>query len=126
MAKPVLLVVDDEPDIAEFVKEVGQSVGFEVKVATNAREFQEIITYENPSGIVMDIVMPDMDGIELINWLCANDCTAPILFMSGYDAVYLEAAKVLGSSKGCHIVGALSKPFTIDELEPMLQRIFNH
>ncbi len=126
MTKPLLLIVDDEPDMAEFVGDVGDQSGFDVLIATSAREFQDLYLSKNPFAIVMDIVMPGMDGIELINWLCENDCNAYIIFMTGYDSLYIETAKKLGSRKGCRIIGTLTKPFTESELEPLLQQIFHY
>ena len=63
MNKPLLVIIDDELDVAEFVGEVGKSVGFDVLITTTSRDFQNILISQKPSAIVMDIVMPDMDGI---------------------------------------------------------------
>ena len=125
MIKPQLLIVDDELDIAEFVGDVGKALGFDVTTSKSGTEFQDKYSTRKPSAIVMDIVMPDKDGIELINWLCEKKCTAPIILMTGYDVLYVETAKKLGLKKGCRVIGTLRKPFTEEELEPLLQKIIN-
>ncbi len=123
MAKPLLIVVDDEPEIAKFVGNAGELVGFDILIAASVNEFQKLYTSRNPLGIILDIVMPDKDGIELINWLAEQGYSSSIIFMSGYDQVYLKAAIQLGAKKGCRVVGSLTKPFTLNELEPLLQQI---
>ena len=125
MTKPLLLIVDDEPDIARFVGDVAESIGFEVLIAGNAIEFQQHYINQELTGIVMDIVLPEIDGIELINWLAENNSHASIIFMSGYDTLYIDTAKNLGVRKGLQVLGTLSKPFTVEELEPLLKRIIN-
>jgi len=126
MTKPLLLIVDDEPDMAQFVGDIGEQVGFDALITNSAAEFQKSYISNQPSAIVIDIVMPDMDGIELINWLSENNCNTPIIFISGYDVLYLETAKKLGNRKGCHVIGTLTKPFKVEELEPLLQKIINY
>lgn len=126
MEKPLLLIVDNEFDMARFVGDVAEPLGFNILIATSDIEFQEIFIAKKPSAIVMDIVMPGMDGIELVNWMSDHDYHSHIIFMSGYDVLYIETAKLLGQRKGCHVVGTLSKPFTAEELEPLLLQIINY
>lgn len=111
--------------MAHFVGDVGELLGFDALITNTAKEFQEIYLARQPSAIVIDIVMPDQDGIELIHYLSENNCLAPIILMSGYDVLYLETAKKLGSRKGCHIAGTLSKPFTVEEIEPLLKKMLH-
>ena len=124
MNKPLLLVVDDEPDIAAFVGDVGESVGFDVSITNSSRQFQQVCSTTPPSAIVMDIVMPDIDGIELINWLSEQKFSAPIIIMSGYDG-YIGMTELLGEKQGLTVIGTLTKPFRIDDLEPLLLDILN-
>ena len=67
--KPSMNVVGDDPDVAEFVSNTAKSIGFEVRVAASAKEFMDLVSENEPWAIVMDIVIPDMDGIELLDWL---------------------------------------------------------
>ena len=126
MTKPLILIIDDELDMAEFVGEIAESRGFDVLISTSAIKFQQMYKSKQPSVIVMDIVMPDMDGIELIGWLADNSSTTPIILMSGYNPFYLEMTEKLGKRKSCNIVGTLIKPFTSEELDVLLQQIVNH
>ena len=125
MTKPLLIIVDDDRDMAEFVCDVGEDLGFEVKICTSAKEFQAAYSLKIPTGIVMDIVMPDMDGNELLKWLVDQGCITPIVIMSGYGGKYMAAAEKLGKSLGASGAGTLPKPIRVDDLEPVLQEIIN-
>lgn len=59
-----ILLVDDEPDILEFLKYNLQKEGYDVSIAGNGREGIEIAKASNPDLIILDIMMPEMDGIE--------------------------------------------------------------
>jgi DNA-binding response OmpR family regulator len=123
MNKPILAVVDDDPDMADIIQYVAEEVGFEARVAFNAIEFQKIWHETELSAIVMDIVMPDMDGNELLLWLVEEGCSVPILLVSGYDVKYLRAAESLGKIRGAPVVGTLRKPFAVDEVGAKLKQI---
>ena len=72
MADRTLLIMDDEPEFGAFASKVAEPLGFDVTVIQRSRDFKS--TYESlrPDVIVLDIVMPEMDGIELIQWLAEN------------------------------------------------------
>ena len=78
-----LLVIDDEAEIMRFIGEVGSGQGFEVRLSGNADQFRRAIQEFDPSFIVMDLQMPDADGIELIRDLADEECQAAILLISG-------------------------------------------
>jgi len=122
MSKPLLIVVDDEPEMADLVIEVAHLSGFDTRTTSSGKEFQAVWAGCKPTVIVMDLVMPDMDGVELLYWLSEQNCRTPIILMSGYDAGYLEMANHVATGKGKKIVGTLTKPFQIAELEELLQK----
>lgn len=119
-AKPILLVVDDEPDMADFVAIAGESTGYEVKVAHSGREFQQVYLGSNPALIVMDVAMPDMDAIQLLEWLGDAGNVVPVILMSGYGDHMLSWASTLGSEKGNTVIETLSKPIKLEILENTL------
>lgn len=125
MSKPKMLVVDDEKDIADMVEMVGETAGFDVRTTYTSEDFQKIWQEYVPDVIVMDLVMPDMDGVELLLWLAENKCTGSIILISGYDGQYLKIAEHIGDAKGGNIIGSLTKPFEINELEEMLQQVLD-
>ena len=114
-----LLIVDDQPALGEIVRRTAEGLEYEVLVTTHAEEF--MAEYENfgPTAIVLDIVMPDIDGIELVDWLVERNCSASILVASGYNERYAKMAKSLGAAKGLEIM-FLEKPFRVAELRDAL------
>jgi len=120
MNKPKLLIVDDEPDMAEFVGEVAEDLGFESIIAFNAADCLELAKTENPVAIVMDVVMPNMDGVELVKELGELVTGLPIIVMSGYEQLYTDMVNTLADNAGLIILGKLQKPFTAGQLEPLL------
>jgi DNA-binding response OmpR family regulator len=123
MSKPILVVVDDDPDMADIIQYVAEEIGFEVRAAFNAIDFQKIWHETEPTAIVLDIVMPDIDGNELLQWLVEEGCSVPILLVSGYDGKYLRSAESLGKNRGAPIVGTLRKPFAVDDVSAKLKQI---
>jgi DNA-binding NtrC family response regulator len=119
MAEKRLLVVDDQPALGEIVRRTAEGLDYEVVVTEHAEEF--MVEYEkfNPTTIVLDIVMPDIDGIELVAWLVERKCGARILVASGYNNRYAKMAETLGAAKGLQIK-FLEKPFRITELRDAL------
>lgn len=121
MSKPLLVIIDDELEVAEFVGEVGESAGFDVNITTTSSDFQQVLMAQKPSLIVMDIVMPDMDGIELIEWMSQQQISVPIIIMSGYNG-YINMTELLAEKKGLTILGSLAKPFPVEDINLLFQQ----
>ncbi len=115
-----LLIVDDQPALGEIVRRTAEGLGYEVKVTTHAEEFMAEFDTFDPTAIVLDIVMPDIDGIELVGWLVDRECCARILVASGYNKRYAKMAETLGVAKGLEI-SFLEKPYRIAELRDALE-----
>lgn len=76
-----ILVVDDEPDIVKLAKIKLVSEGFDVVVAYNGEEALEKVSSENPDLIILDVMMPKMDGWEVARRLKSSDATKAIPIM---------------------------------------------
>ncbi len=123
--KPSLIIVDDDFSMAKIISLAAQTMAFDTHVATSADEFMDLYGQIEPSAIVMDVVMPGMDGIELLEWLADRGCDVPIILISGYGKYYIKTAAHLGSIKGIDIIGTLMKPFELTELDVSLQRVLD-
>jgi EAL domain-containing protein (putative c-di-GMP-specific phosphodiesterase class I)/CheY-like chemotaxis protein len=117
-----LLVIDDEEGICEFVAEVATDLGFAARLTTRVEEFRTEFKDFNPTIIVMDLQMPDIDGIELLRELAAQDCEAQIVLISGMDSRVLSTAERLGKSLGLKMLGVLCKPIMLEDLEATLEK----
>lgn len=116
-----ILIVDDEPGIRELLEDVAESIGFEVKTAANHLEFEELINTFSPSIVMLDLSLPDVDGIELLRRL--SSCMNPpkVLLMSGFDSKVLDSAWRLGRKQGLDMIDPpLEKPIDIDLVEQKL------
>ncbi|PCI37798.1 MAG: hypothetical protein COB46_12895 [Rhodospirillaceae bacterium] len=122
MNKPLLLIVDDDALMVDLVSSIGEDAGFDICQTTNSEAFQQAWLTNPPRAIIMDIVMPGMDGMALLLWLSEQNCTTPIILMSGYAGKYLGLAEKLGTATGENIIGTLDKPFNIDKLEVLLEK----
>jgi CheY-like chemotaxis protein len=117
------LFVDDNVYIAQAIQRVAGSCGLEVRLATTAGSFCQRYNELVPDIIGFDLAMPGGDGIELIRFLAAQGCKAPILIITGHDQRVLAAAARLGRERGLNIVETLSKPFSVETLKGALEHL---
>jgi DNA-binding NtrC family response regulator len=88
MASPYVLVVDDEPDIRQLVQEILQDEGYEVVTAENGEVARTILKSKRPDLILLDIWMPDVDGITLLQeWSKDGVLPYPVIMISGHGTV---------------------------------------
>jgi DNA-binding NtrC family response regulator len=112
MSAKKILVVDDELGIRELLRDILIDEGFEIFVAENASEARELKKNKLPNLILLDIWMPDCDGITLLKeWVNEKLLSSPVIMMSGHGTIdtALEATKI----------GAfdfLEKPITLQKL----------
>jgi EAL domain-containing protein (putative c-di-GMP-specific phosphodiesterase class I)/CheY-like chemotaxis protein len=118
---PRILVVDDEPDIGELIVAAADSIGQSCFATTSVGEFRAALT-PDVEIVMMDLVMPDIDGIELLRILAAEGCKSRIVLLSGFDRKVLRTAEELANSLGLRTAGRLQKPFRIAEVIELLQR----
>lgn len=119
-ARKRLLIIDDEVDFGRFVGEVGTDLGYETVVTSTPDAFQAAYRATPPDVIALDIVMPKMDGIEIIRWLVDQDCRARILIISGYNPLFGRAAQVIGEQEGKLDIRQMQKPVKLAELRAAL------
>ncbi len=88
MSTPYILVVDDEPEIRHLVQEILEDEGYEVSVAENAEQARQARRLRRPDLVLLDIWMPDVDGISLLKeWSDENGLDMPVIIMSGHATV---------------------------------------
>ena len=113
MAKQKILVVDDEPDVVELVEFNLKAAGFTVTSAENGREALTTAQSTRPDLIVLDVMLPEMDGLEVCKLLRRDPVTAatPIIMLTARAE---EVDRVLGLELGAD--DYLTKPFSPREL----------
>ncbi|MGB4505100.1 MAG: response regulator transcription factor [Syntrophaceticus sp.] len=113
-----ILVVDDEEAIVRLVSYNLQKEGFDTLAAADGREAWEIIRREKPDLVVLDIMLPEMDGFALCRLLRQEKILTPILMLTAKDE---EIDKVLGLELGAD--DYLTKPFSPRELVARVKAI---
>ncbi|MBU0723750.1 MAG: response regulator [Alphaproteobacteria bacterium] len=115
-----LLLIDDDPDIGEFVRKVAEGAGYDVISTSDPATFKTSLDSFAPTVIMLDLAMPSMDGVELIRFLAERKCPARILIISGFDSKMLDAAHRLGDAHGLPMAGVVQKPVRVAELRQLL------
>src|SRR4051795_5320271 len=92
-----ILIVDDEVGIRELLSEILQDEGYHVAVAENAGEARAYRNRKQPAMVLLDIWMPDTDGVTLLReWAASALLTMPVVMMSGHGTIEtaVEATKI--------------------------------
>ena len=122
MPQPRLLLIDDEPALAEYLANAASSSGFEPIITERDRDFRAAFLANRPEMVALDLGMP-VDGVELTRFLAEQDYRGPVLIVSGFDRRVLESAFRLGEALGLNMVGPVEKPVRIDALEELLAKL---
>ena len=116
-----ILLVDDDPLVRRALTLALERTGHQVVPAGNGLDGARRAREGGVDLALVDIHMPDMDGLELLAQLRDSSATIPVIMMSGgdqtRDLALLEDAKLLGAS------GALAKPFSLDELYTLVTSV---
>jgi two-component system OmpR family response regulator len=113
-----LHVVDDEPNILELLATSLRFAGFEVATATNGRDALAEARRLRPDLVVLDVMMPDMDGFTVVRRMRGEGTTAPVLFLTARDAT---EDKVTGLTVGGD--DYVTKPFSLEEIVARIRAV---
>jgi EAL domain-containing protein (putative c-di-GMP-specific phosphodiesterase class I)/ActR/RegA family two-component response regulator len=116
-----LLAIDDEKGLLAILRDAGASAGYEVETTTSPDYFLRKTREWLPTLIIMDLQMPEIDGVELLRCLATERITAPIVLMSGVDDKLLRAVGDLGSELGLNMKGILTKPIRLETFRVTLE-----
>jgi two-component system OmpR family response regulator len=106
-----LLVVDDEPDIRELLAASLRFSGFAVETAANGWEAMDAVAKSRPDLVVMDVMMPGLDGLGVVRRLREAGNTVPIVLLTARDAT---EDRVIGLTVGSD--DYITKPFSLEEV----------
>ncbi|SDG58567.1 EAL domain-containing response regulator [Pelagibacterium luteolum] len=116
-----LLILDDDPLVGGTVRQMAASIGAESAYCGTAAEFFTQVADWSPSHILLDLVMPGVDGVEVIQRLGEISCQATLIIVSGVDRRVLDAAQRSAKQHRLSLAGALSKPFSRGALATLLE-----
>ncbi|MGB0681859.1 MAG: response regulator [Magnetovibrionaceae bacterium] len=118
-----LLIVDDEEDMGEIVAEIARELDVDPVVVTTAEDCLQELEKGPVMGIFLDLVMPGMDGIELVKGLTGRESSAPICLMTGYDRSYMKMTSEIAAVLGADVIGRLSKPLDLASVETLIKEM---
>ena len=123
MAKPVVVVADDDRDICELIKMQLTRHGFQVFIADNGETAMELITEHKPAVALLDIMMPKLSGLEVARQIRDNPAlsTVSIMLISARSSGRLEA-----DLEDLNINDYITKPFSPQELVQRINDVINN
>ena len=123
MAEPTrsVLVVDDEPEIRALLTELLKGEGFKVRVAKSGAEALEAIAKDVPDLVMMDVKLPDQDGIGVLRQLKRAHPDLEVIVMTAFTG---SSTAIKAMEHGAY--DYVTKPFELDDLLATLKRVFEH
>jgi two-component system, cell cycle sensor histidine kinase and response regulator CckA len=113
---PTILVVDDDDDVRTSMLRILERAGYEVIQAGSVPEARALADQQTPDLMIMDMVLPGLEGREGANLILARHPSLPILFVSGYTNP--ESMRMGQGGENF-----LRKPFTVEELVDAVERV---
>ncbi len=117
-AKGGLLVVDDEPFLRDAVAASLRFLGFEVTTAQTGTDALRLARDRPFDLVILDVMLPDIDGFEIVRRLRRDGCQVPVIFLTARDT---EADKVTGLTLGGD--DYMTKPFGLEELAARVRTV---
>ena len=115
-----VMICDDEPDFRAIVVDVVRGMEMDPVEVRRPEDFAGIYEAGAPDIVVLDIVMPNIDGLELVDWLAGAGYRGRLVLVSGYNPSYARAARTMADMKGIASVTVLQKPVSLADLRAVL------
>jgi EAL domain-containing protein (putative c-di-GMP-specific phosphodiesterase class I) len=124
LSRPVALIVDDEEGIRHFVQHVAESVGLTTVLASGGAEALAVLKTLTPAIVIMDMQMPNGDGVQLIQGLAGLGVQTTVVILSGGDHRLLNVTNEIARQRGITIGATLQKPIQFGELRECLSALY--
>ncbi|WP_374654648.1 response regulator [Dongia sp.] len=111
-----ILIVDDDEGFLAFARDAALTKGWAVETAANGIEGCDAFIRFRPDIVLLDIVMPKMDGFEVLHWLAEQHTDCRIIVLTGYNPSYAAMAEQLGGANGLMQVTMMTKPVRLAAL----------
>ncbi len=108
---PLVFVVDDDPSMRRSLRRLVEAAGFQVETFAGAREFLAVFEPRHKTCLILDVQMPEMNGLELQKELTERQAAIPIIMISGYATPKMAADARRGGA-----LAFLEKPFEDEDL----------
>ena len=116
VARPLILVIEDHPQVRELVSDTVAAFGYDVRAAATAADALALLRTVRPDAILLDIGLPDAAGTSTLEWLRTLTPGVPVIVLTGHrDAALAHDMRQRGA------FDYITKPFDIEELGRVLQ-----
>lgn len=115
-----LLIIDDDELVGQTLKSIAEQCGLSVIFTDTALKFYEQLTLFEPDLIMVDLIMPNTDGVQLIERLAEINHNATVIIVSGAGKRVVNSSALLAQEHGLEIAGVLNKPFRAAEVRQLL------
>ena len=115
-----LLIIDDQAGITKVVGLIANQLGMESRALTSSLNATEAFIEYRPDIVILDMIMPEKDGIDVLNEILLTGIPCKIILTSGYSDAYLRLAKGIARFHDSDRVHILRKPFRREELADLL------
>jgi CheY-like chemotaxis protein len=122
MAKK-LLVIDDQSGITKVVELIAKQLGLIARSLNNPSEATEVFIAFKPDVVMLDMIMPEKDGIDVLNEILLTGIPVKVILTSGFSDSYLRLAAGVAKFHANDQVSILRKPFRRDELVTLLNNL---
>jgi CheY-like chemotaxis protein len=118
MGHPTILIVDDDPAIRKMLVEMLSLEGYPAETANNGREALDVLGRSGPRVVLLDLLMPEVDGRGVVEALSANPAER-----KKHKIILVSAMQYLAGAEDIQADGRLTKPFTLDDLLRVLEPV---
>src|ERR1017187_492247 len=115
-----ILILDDDAAVGQTIQWIAESLGFEAMFVTHPAEFFQQLDLLVPDVITIDLVMPELDGVEIMRLLAERKSRAKIIISSGMGTRVLDAAERSASEHGLSIAGVISQLISKEALRSLI------
>lgn len=121
MKNMTIYILDDNQDMLDMLNDMAEDIGLHVQCfSSGKRFFEHIVSFEENSLMVLDLSMPEMDGIEVMRRLATMLNPPQLILISGHDIGVLHSAVKLGVEHQLKIISSLDKPIQLDSFQKLL------
>jgi two-component system OmpR family response regulator len=118
-----LLVIDDQPGATQAIGLIARQLGLDMRGLNNSANALDVFLEYRPDILVLDMIMPEKDGIDVLHEILMTGIPVQIVLVSGFGASFLRLAENVARFHGYDHVSVLQKPFRREDISGLLMRL---
>lgn len=115
-----LLIVEDQELLAHYMGTLAEDLGWTADIAGSVKDVERMLEEHQPAVLVLDLGLPDGDGVELLRYLSCRNFRGTIIIVSSCDEDILESCERLAGELGLEVAGRARKPITAARFAELL------